>query len=235
MMVIFFLGIGAGAIVTGLADGPDMIFAGLTMIGLFAAIYHPVGIAWIVASARKRGMSLGINGVFGNAGNSLAPVFVGVMIDYFSWRARLPDSRCGGGAGRDRAALRLAARLGRGRQDRSGPAARKGPGRRLPRVHGPDPHHGVLGLRVCGPDQYDAEAVRDGVRRRFGHQLHADRAARRDRLGQRLGQRHPGRLARGPVLGAQHLHRLLVAPGAVAVRDRVHGRPATAGGGPAGP
>ena len=87
MIVIFFLGIGAGAIVTGLADGPDMIFAGLTMIGLFAAIYHPVGIAWIVASARKQGMSLGINGVFGNAGNSLAPVFVGVMIDYFSWRA----------------------------------------------------------------------------------------------------------------------------------------------------
>ena len=87
MMVIFFLGIGAGAIVTGLADGPEMIFAGLTMLGLFASIYHPVGIAWIVASARKRGMSLGINGVFGNVGNSLAPVFVGVMIDYFSWRA----------------------------------------------------------------------------------------------------------------------------------------------------
>ena len=87
MIVIFFLGIGAGAIVTGLADGPDMIFAGLTLIGLFAAIYHPVGIAWIVASARKQGMSLGINGVFGNAGNSLAPVFVGVMIDHFSWRA----------------------------------------------------------------------------------------------------------------------------------------------------
>ena len=32
-------------------------------------------------------MSLGINGVFGNAGNSVAPVFVGVMIDYVSWRA----------------------------------------------------------------------------------------------------------------------------------------------------
>ena len=87
MMVIFFLGIGAGAIVTGLAGGPGTIFAGLTMIGLFAAIYHPVGIAWIVASARKRGMSLGINGVFGNVGNSLAPVFVGVTIDFLSWRA----------------------------------------------------------------------------------------------------------------------------------------------------
>ncbi len=87
MMVIFFFGIGAGAIVTGLADGPGMVFWGLTLIGLFAAIYHPVGIAWIVASARKQGMSLGINGVFGNVGNSVAPVFVGLMIDHFSWRA----------------------------------------------------------------------------------------------------------------------------------------------------
>ena len=87
MMVIFFVGMGAGGIVTGLAGGPGTIFWGLTLIGLFAAIYHPVGIAWIVASARKQGMSLGINGVFGNAGNSIAPVFVGVMIDYFSWRA----------------------------------------------------------------------------------------------------------------------------------------------------
>ena len=87
MMAIFFLGIGAGAVVTGLAAGPDTIFIGLTMIGLFAAIYHPVGIAWIVASARKRGMALGVNGVFGNAGNSIAPVFAGAMIDFVSWRA----------------------------------------------------------------------------------------------------------------------------------------------------
>ena len=87
MMVVFFMGIGVGAILTGLADGPEMLFLGLTLIGLFAAIYHPVGIAWIVASAKRQGMSLGINGVFGNAGNSVAPVFVGLMIDYVSWRA----------------------------------------------------------------------------------------------------------------------------------------------------
>ena len=87
MMVIFFLGIGAGTILTGLAEGPAMLFAGLTLIGLFAAIYHPVGIAWIVALARRQGISLGINGVFGNVGNALAPVFVGLMIDYVTWRA----------------------------------------------------------------------------------------------------------------------------------------------------
>ena len=87
MMVVFFIGVGIGTVVTGLADSPEMLFVGLTLIGLFAAIYHPVGIAWVVASARKRGMTLGINAVFGNVGNSVAPVFVGVMIDFVSWRA----------------------------------------------------------------------------------------------------------------------------------------------------
>ena len=87
MMVIFFIGIGVGAVVTGLAGSPMMLFVGLTAIGLFAAIYHPVGIAWIVASARKRGITLGFNAVFGNVGNSVAPVFVGAMIDFVSWRA----------------------------------------------------------------------------------------------------------------------------------------------------
>ena len=87
MMVIFFIGIGASAIFIGLANGSKMLFAGLTLIGLFASIYHPVGIAWIVAAAERQGMTLGINGVFGNAGGSLAPVFVGVMIDHGAWRA----------------------------------------------------------------------------------------------------------------------------------------------------
>ena len=87
MMVIFFIGIGVGSVITGLAGSPMMLFVGLTAIGLFAAIYHPVGIAWIVASARKRGITLGFNAVFGNVGNSVAPVFVGAMIDFVSWRA----------------------------------------------------------------------------------------------------------------------------------------------------
>jgi MFS family permease len=87
MLVVFFLGVGTGTLMTGLAQNTGMLFAGLTMLGLFASIYHPVGIAWLVASARKQGMSLGINGVFGNLGSALAPVFVGLMIDYVSWRA----------------------------------------------------------------------------------------------------------------------------------------------------
>ena len=87
MMVLFFVGIGVGAIATGLAESKSHLFWGLTLIGAFAAIYHPVGIAWLVAVAKRQGMTLGINGVFGSLGSALAPIFVGLMIDYVTWRA----------------------------------------------------------------------------------------------------------------------------------------------------
>ncbi len=87
MMVLLFLGMGVGSLLTGFAEAPRGLFLGLSVIGLFAAIYHPVGIAWIVASARRQGMALGINGVFGNLGAAAAPVFVGLMVDHVSWRA----------------------------------------------------------------------------------------------------------------------------------------------------
>ena len=54
MMAIFFIGIGVAAIVVGLAVGPERLFIGLTLIGLFASIYHPVGIAWLWLGRRNR-------------------------------------------------------------------------------------------------------------------------------------------------------------------------------------
>ena len=76
-----------GTVITGLANSVTTLIVGLSLIGLFASIYHPVGIAWLVACARKQGLSLGINGAFGHLGSAAAPVFVGLMIDYVSWRA----------------------------------------------------------------------------------------------------------------------------------------------------
>jgi len=86
MMVIFFFGIGLSTLIIGLANSTTTLFTGLTLLGLFASIYHPVGISWLIACARKQGITLGVNAVFGNLGSALAPVFVGLMIDYFNWR-----------------------------------------------------------------------------------------------------------------------------------------------------
>jgi MFS family permease len=87
MMKLFFFGIGAASIVTGFADGPVSLAAGLTAIGVFAAIYHPVGIAMLVSEQPKLGRALGVNGVFGNAGLAFAALIAGALADFATWRA----------------------------------------------------------------------------------------------------------------------------------------------------
>ena len=70
MIVVFFVGIGLSAIATGLAQDPLQIAVGLAAIGLFASIYHPVGIAMVVQGGGKIGWRLGLNGVWGNMGGA---------------------------------------------------------------------------------------------------------------------------------------------------------------------
>ncbi|MGE0651230.1 MAG: MFS transporter [Alphaproteobacteria bacterium] len=87
MMAVFFLGAGAATVTCGLADSPTFLGAGLAMLGAFAAIYHPVGMAWLVRTAVNRGMALGVFGVFGSAGVALAGVVAAGLIDTFGWRS----------------------------------------------------------------------------------------------------------------------------------------------------
>ena len=87
MMVIFFVGIGMASILTGLAQSPWQIAAALTLVGLFGAIYHPVGIAMLVSGRDKVGKVLGVNGVFGNLGVAFAALIAGALAYWISWRA----------------------------------------------------------------------------------------------------------------------------------------------------
>jgi MFS family permease len=96
MMVVFFVGLGASSIVCGLVDGRLALLAGLAAIGLFSAIYHPVGIAWLVRNAESRGKALGVNGVFGSIGIASAALVAGALIDLYGWRAAfiVPGALC---------------------------------------------------------------------------------------------------------------------------------------------
>ena len=87
MMVVYFVGLGLSGILCGLLDRPEALLFGLAALGLFASIYHPVGIAWLVRSAKNRGTALGINGIFGSLGVALAGLTAGGLIDAFGWRA----------------------------------------------------------------------------------------------------------------------------------------------------
>jgi len=87
MIVVFFIGIGISSMLSGLANNPLQIAIGLTLIGIFAAIYHPVGLAMVVQDRDKTGMPLAVNGVFGNLGVASAALLTGYLIDTAGWRS----------------------------------------------------------------------------------------------------------------------------------------------------
>ena len=87
MIVIFFIGIGISSILAGMANNPLQIAASLTLIGIFAAIYHPVGLAMVVHGRDRTGIPLAINGIFGNMGVASAALLTGFLIDSSGWRS----------------------------------------------------------------------------------------------------------------------------------------------------
>lgn len=86
MMSVFFIGIGAASIATSYAQTPLQIGIGLFGIGIFAAIYHPVGLAIVTAKWKNTGMRISVNGVWGNLGVACAALITGYMIDNGGWR-----------------------------------------------------------------------------------------------------------------------------------------------------
>ena len=86
LMVIYHFGIGISALLASFARSPIELMAGLALIGIFASIYHPVGIAMLLKQEKNTGLRLGINGVFGNMGVAFAPLIMGLILLYGDWR-----------------------------------------------------------------------------------------------------------------------------------------------------
>ena len=86
MMCVFFIGIGLTSMMTSLAASPLQIGIGLFVIGMFAAIYHPVGLAIVTMKWRNTGMRIAANGVWGNLGVASAALVTGYLIDHGGWR-----------------------------------------------------------------------------------------------------------------------------------------------------
>ena len=87
LMALFFLGCGASSLLIAGSTGEFFLSAGLGLLGLFAAIYHPVGLALITDIGKRTGRALAVNGVFGNLGLAGAALMTGMLADHFGWRS----------------------------------------------------------------------------------------------------------------------------------------------------
>src|ERR1044071_1817827 len=86
MMVVFYIGCGLSCVAAALAPNFVALAVALFALGVFAAIYHPVGTAIVAAAATNRGRTLAFNGVCGNIGVSLAAGITAGLTAWLGWR-----------------------------------------------------------------------------------------------------------------------------------------------------
>jgi len=87
MMIVFFVGMGVAAMLVALTQNAWQLAAALTLLGAFAAIYHPVGIPMLVQGVSNPGAVIGLNGLAGNLGIAVAALVTGFFVQWMGWRA----------------------------------------------------------------------------------------------------------------------------------------------------
>ena len=88
MMAVYFIGSGAACLLTAVAQSYWQIAGALMALGVFASIYHPVGVAMLAGGAPESlGKRLAMNGVWGNVGVAFSAIVAGVLANAFGWQA----------------------------------------------------------------------------------------------------------------------------------------------------
>ncbi len=87
MMALFYFGCGVSLLAAGVAPNAIALAIALFSLGIFAAIYHPVGMAMLIEVSQARGRTLAFNGVCGNVGAALAAGITAVLASLLGWRA----------------------------------------------------------------------------------------------------------------------------------------------------
>jgi len=87
MMAVFY--IGCGVSLAGIALSPNLLVLAVAMfaLGVFAAIYHPVGMPMLLEASQAQGRTVAFNGVCGNLGAALAAGIAAAIASWLGWRA----------------------------------------------------------------------------------------------------------------------------------------------------
>src|SRR5678815_2395386 len=86
MIALIFFGTGTCSALVGTAESFETLAIALFGVGVFAAIYHPVGTPMVVDAATVRGRTMAFNGICGNIGVSIASGCTAVIAATLGWR-----------------------------------------------------------------------------------------------------------------------------------------------------
>ena len=87
MMAAFYIGCGVSLV--GVAAAPNLVGLAIALfaLGVFAAIYHPVGMPMLLEASKAQGRSIAFNGGCGNLGAALAAGGAAAIASWLGWRA----------------------------------------------------------------------------------------------------------------------------------------------------
>jgi len=86
MIAVYYFGTGICCALVAASDSFETLAAALFGVGLFAAIYHPVGTPMVVDAAITRGRTMAFNGICGNIGVSIASGCTAAIVSGLGWR-----------------------------------------------------------------------------------------------------------------------------------------------------
>ena len=86
MIAVYYFGTGICCALVAASDSFETLAIALFGVGLFAAIYHPVGTPMVVDAAVTRGRTMAFNGICGNIGVSIASGCTAVIAAALGWR-----------------------------------------------------------------------------------------------------------------------------------------------------
>ena len=86
MIALYYFGTGICCALVGMSDSFETLAIALFGVGVFAAIYHPVGTPMVVDAAVTRGRTMAFNGICGNIGVSIASGCTAVIASALGWR-----------------------------------------------------------------------------------------------------------------------------------------------------
>ncbi len=87
LIVCGIAGMGVFAIAASESSNRSALTLCLAGIGLFASIYHPVGMSLISRTIARRGRALAVNGIFGSVAIAATPIITASLCARLGWRS----------------------------------------------------------------------------------------------------------------------------------------------------
>lgn len=86
MLAVFFFGCGLSCMAIAVCRTSAEFALCLLILGVFSAIYHPIGSTMLVSHASRLGRDLGWNGVWGNLGAAFASAVTAIIAAKLGWQ-----------------------------------------------------------------------------------------------------------------------------------------------------